>query len=221
MHIRYSGNCPKVVNKDAKYSVVHGAGDQMVVRLIYVLNKQERALLTTEEHQPLVEMVNAVKEEQNDQRGGAFYINEYGLVLVPTKNGYFVAGPYDRLLEFEFEGLVIGPKAPKDVAAGQEWKGPHVGIPYVLTADGRDIRYEAEVRPQVIRRERLRDAVGASRAARLAQRLAIHKPSGGRIYINEARELFAPVEEMGKWKYIYLGNLGDDAWFPSPVEVPS
>jgi len=213
---RFTGNAPKAVNRDAKYSVRSGESG-MIIRLLYTLNRQEVALLTTESHPRLVEMVNDVKQEQNGQAGGAFYINEFSQVLVPTQNGYFVAGLYSDLLEFSFEGMTIGPKAPVGLQAGQEWRGPHVGIPYVLTADGRDIRYESEVRPQVIRRERLRDAVGAGPASRLAQRLARHKPAGGRFYINEAREFFAPVEEAGQWKYIYLGSLDDDLWFPAPA----
>jgi hypothetical protein len=215
--VPYRGNAPKAVSKDAKYAVVHEKGE-MVVRLIYRLNEKERALLTTASHPELVAMVNSVKEEKNGQPGGPFYINEYQMVIVPTaQDGYFYAGSYTPPLEFEFEGMTISPAAPADLKVGDEWRGPHVGIPYVLTADGRDIRYEAEVRPRVIRRERLRDVVGASRAAQLAKRLGQHKPGGGRLYINEAREFFSPVESDGRWIYIYLGPLGADGWFPPPT----
>lgn len=213
----FTGNAPRNVGRDAKYSVVSGE-DEMIVRLYYWLDRhKEVALLTTEGHPRLVAMVNEVKEEQNDRPGGTFYINEFSQVLVPTQNGYFVAGLYDEFLEFSFEGILIGPRAPAGLEPGQEWRGPHVGIPYVLTADGRDVRYEREVRPQVIRRERLRDVIGAGPASQLAQRLARHKAGGGRVYINEAREFFAPIEQSGTWKYIYLGNLRDDSWFPAPT----
>ena len=212
----YRGNAPESVNRDAKYSVVH-ENRGMVVCLIYRLNEQERALLATARHPVLVEMVNAVKEQTSGQAGGQFYINEYQMVIVPTaEQGCFCAGTYEDPLQFEFEGATISPQAPADLQIGDEWRGPHVGIPYVLTADGRDIRYEVEVRPRVIRRERLRDVVGASRAAQVAKRLSPYKPGGGRVYINEAREFFSPVESGGRWICTYLGSLESDAWFPSP-----
>ena len=76
----YRGNAPKAVNKDAKYSVTH-QGDGMVVRLIYRLNDQERALLTTDRHSDLVRVVNQVKEEKNGQPGGRpEEIGPWGLV---------------------------------------------------------------------------------------------------------------------------------------------
>src|SRR5205807_722984 len=97
------------------------------------------------------------------------------------------------------------------------WPGPHVGIPYVLTAERTDIRYESEPRRNVIRRELLSATVGSAEAAALAKRLARHKGGSGRIYINEAREFFAPVEGATQWSYLYLGNLGSEPWFPEPL----
>jgi hypothetical protein len=91
-----------------------------------------------------------------------------------------------------------------------------VGIPYVLTAERTDIRYESEPRPNVIRRELLSATVGNAAAAALAKRLARHKGASGRIYINEAREFFAPVQSTSRWSYLYLGNLGEEQWFPMP-----
>jgi hypothetical protein len=41
--------------------------------------------------------------------------------------------------------------------------------------------------------------------------------AGGRIYINEAGEFFAPTMTMSRnIPYLYLGPLGDDQWFPPP-----
>jgi len=188
----------------------------MEIQLYYRLSAGERALVTTRKHPRLVDMVNQVKEEYAGAPGGAFYINEYRFVLVPATGDCFYAGQYDEILEFEFEGLVISPKAPQGLGPGDSWPGPRVGTAYTLTADGRDVRYTAEPRPNVEIQRRLSAEVGATSARRLAQRLSRYKRGGGRIYINEAREFFAPAQADNAWTCIYLGNLEDDDWFPSP-----
>lgn len=213
----YAGNVPSNVNKDAKYSVVYGAGGKMEIRLIYRLGRGEKALVTTAHHPDLVRMVNGVKEEYGLGSGGAFYINEYGHVLVPAGPDCHCAGKYDRYLEFDFEGVRIGPNAPASMAPGEVWRGPRVGIAYTLTADGCDIRYARQTRPSVTKEVRLSDEVGRAAAMRLARRLGRYKPGGGRVYINEAREFFAPIEADGEWTQIYLGGLGDDEWFAVPT----
>lgn len=212
----YPGNIPAAVAKDAKYSVVHGTRGQMEIRLIYRLSQGEKALITTSVHPELVQMVNEIKQEYGAGSGGAFYINEYGHVLVPAGSEYYCAGSYGRYLEFDFEGISIGPQAPSSLRPGDFWPGPRVGIPYVLTADGTDIRFSRQTGPSRIREIRLSEEVGRPAATRLARRLGRHKYGGGRVYINEAREFFAPIEADGGWRHIYLGPLGDDEWYKAP-----
>ena len=217
MPLRYSGNIPGNVRKDAKYSVVHGSRD-MEIRLIFRLTTGETALVTTAEHPQLVEMVNGVKEEFGT-RGGPFYINEYGHVIAPAgeeQYEYYFAGRYDTYLEFEFEGQVLSPKPPPGLRPGDIWPGPKVGIRYTLGADGSDIRYKAWTGPNRYREASLSAEVGRMAAARLARRLSQHKPGGGRLYINEARHFFAPVRSHDDWEHLYLGGLADDAWFEAP-----
>lgn len=212
---RYRGNAPKSVRKAAKYRVKHDAGE-WAVQLQYVLDKREYALLTTRDHPGLVEMVNRAKESVNDGPGGAFYINEYGRVIVPSTDGdYYEAGTYDEILEFDFDGEVVSSRPTDGLEPGDEWPGPHAGIPYVLTAERSDIRYEIEF-GDTRRKCLLSDDVGPDAARRLAQRLLEHKKDSGRIYINECREFFAPISGADEVSYIYLGPLGDDAWFQNP-----
>jgi len=61
-------------------------------------------------------------------------------------------------------------------------------------------------------------AQGAAAAAALAHRLRSVKGfAGGRIYINEAGEFFAPIPgRSNNLSYLYLGPLGEDQWFPPP-----
>lgn len=216
MAIPYPGNIPSNVAKDAKYSVVNGK-EGFEVRLIFRLSSRETELLTTDKHPELIEMVNEVKREHAGVPGGAFYINEFFDVLVPTIEGecYF-AGTYQRMLQFDIEdGTIVSPKSPPGVQPGERWSGPHVGIRYTLKAGGRDIAYK-RVSGRRETEYRLSDEHGADAAARLARRLAGNKgDAGGRIYLNEAGEFFSPPSQIGG-DHIYLGGLDEDLWFPPP-----
>lgn len=214
--IRYPGNAPSNVSKDAKYSVVRGAAG-WEVRLVYRLSSSERALVTTSNHPDLVEMVNNAKVEGNGAEGGPFYVNEYRHVVVPTSDGPLFAGKYAPLLRFRFEGADISPEAPAGLEVGQEWPGPRVGTAYVLAADGADIKYRVETRPSVTVERRLSAEIGRVGAARVARRFVVHKPGGGRIYINEAHECFGPTPQGEELCHTYLGRIDQDEWFAEPA----
>lgn len=211
---RYPGNQMRGVGKAARYSVT--ADDK--IRLEYRLDQRDRALLTTEDHPELVRLVNDVKLELTGFRGGAFVINEFQHVLVPDGQGHaYFAGEYRKFLEFSFDGRAIGPAATDGMSPGDEWKGPRVGVRYVIAAGGNDIYYEYEPRPQVMRKVRLSDVIGSADASRLIRDVTSHKRDGGRLYINEAQEFFAPIQQGTEWIATYLGNLGDRPWFPEPT----
>ncbi|MEV0939743.1 hypothetical protein AB0I90_05105 [Micromonospora wenchangensis] len=217
----YPGLSPSNVNKDAKYSVVSSRGGGMEVRLVYRISARERDLLTNDRHENLVAMVNGVKDQIRGSLGGVFYINEYHHVLVPHSNGSCVyAGTYDEILEFNHDGQLIGPVPSERLQVGDPWPGPHAGIPYVVCAGASDIKY-IKVSGQRETSVHLSDEVGPQPARMLARRLAkVKGQSGGRVYINEASHLFAPLSSaVGGATYVYLGSLDDDAWFPAP-DVP-
>jgi hypothetical protein len=81
-------------------------------------------------------MVNRVKTELRGTAGGAFYINEFHHVLVPSDDSgpCYYAGTYHELLEFDYEGQIVSPEPPLDLTRGKPWPGPHAGIAYVLIA---------------------------------------------------------------------------------------
>jgi hypothetical protein len=218
---RYTGNSPARVSKDAKYTVTAGGA----IRLEYQESRRVRWLLTTEDHEALADMVNAVKRElpgRDGRDGGAFYINEFKAVLVPDGQGgsCFWAGDYERELIFREGELEVTPRAPEGLDPGEVWSGPHVGIPYVLNAGATDLRYETV---DGRRRESvfLSDHVGASAARATAAFIAeVKGQSGGRVFVNEMCELFAPVGIAGDWEYQYIGPLDENAWFKPPPEFP-
>lgn len=219
---RFEGNCPRNVAKDAKYGVRTGK-EGLVVALTYRALEDERWYATTEKHPELVRMVNAVKLSQGLPSNGAFYINEYKQVIVPTagSNSYFLAGWYDQPLRFEFDEKILSGE-PLDLAGmplspGDAWTGPHPGIPYVLSAGGEDVKYTIEPRPNVEKELKLSKAIGPDGARAVAARIRSVKGfAGGRFYVNEFRTLFAPIQEGREWRYLYVGQLDLSAWFPAP-----
>ncbi len=205
----YAGKVPSNVSKEAKYTCrLDGR-----ITLQFDLGNGEETLLTSSDHPELVAMVQMVKEHFDEPPAGVFYINEHHHVLVKAAGGTWYAGTYAPLLIFEFEGRLIGPEPPTGARAGDPWHGPHVGINYTLTADGKDVYYKRTVRKGVEKKERLSAYADASVVARLARPI---KQQGGRLYINEARALFTPVLTTSGLTYVYLGTIAAQDWFPAP-----
>ena len=216
----YDGNCPRNVSRDAKYAVRWAAGE-MKVTLVYRHPNGEQWLASTGEHPDLIKLVNDVKITVSDTPGGPFYINEYHQVLVPTgpRATYYLAGEYNGLLEFVFEQHVLSGDARSlsgdRLAPGDQWEGPHPGVPYVLTANNNDISYEISPRPNVTKRVLLSNEVGAQRAREIARQVFEFKGSSGRFYVNEFAQMFAPVGSKLPVEYVYIGGLDISAgWFP-------
>lgn len=214
---RYRGYSPMRVGKDTKYSVTT-SGD---IKLEYQETARVRWLLATGDHPDLVEMVNEVKRELTGREGGGFYINEFQAVLVPDGEGgrCYCAGDYKETLEFRDGDFFVSPVAPDGLGPGDPWSGPRVGIKYVLTAGAGDIKCQL-VDGRRTETVFLSDDVGLSAASRTAKMVAAVKGNaGGPFYVNECRELFAPVGGDGAYDYLYIGRLEGMPWF-SPPTVP-
>lgn len=212
----YGGCLPGVYKRDARYSVVSDDGEWLI-RLIWDAPNWNRIHLTTREHAGMVARINQIKVEATRVRGGGFYIDEWGRVLIPTV-GYkwFLGGTYGRALRFRYRDFDLQPCAPDEMRPGDRWDGPRVGIPYRLAED--DIcrwcissGYDAQVRVD------LSHYIGHLSARQLAHRLIHAKGRTGRIYINQCKAFFAPIESSSGWYYRFLGTLGSDPWFPSPA----
>jgi len=226
MPIRFEGNCPANVSKDAKYHIKLQGGPK--VGIPFEANEMEMWMLTTKEHPELVEMVNKVRIDLNEDPGGAFYINEYQQVIIPDRTDkiYYLAGIYAEPLRFLFDdgtrmvtisGEALEPSGNPIPRLGV-WKGLRHGIRYVLAAGGHDIYYKYSPRRDVERTVRLAKLIGDAAAETIAARIREIKGfSGGRFYVNEWREMFAPRGEDDRTEYYYIGRLmEDDPWFPKP-----
>ncbi len=224
--IDFRGNCPKNVSKDAKYTV-HSGEKSPVVGIIYETKDGEKWHASTEDHPELVRLVGVVKEACGQPPLGSFYINEYKQVVVPVvgTNKYYLAGTYDKPLRFEFEKKVISGEpidwSGKPLDPGNEWVGPHPGIPYVLTAGGNDIKYTKEPRPNVTQDVLLSRAIGREGAKAVAGMIRTIKGyEGGRFYVNEYCSMFTPMTQGDEFKYVYIGQLDLTKWFPNPHMEP-
>ena len=213
--VAYNGNTAKATGKEGHYSVKLSGK----IQLIYSGNPYGRDLLTIDGHSELVSLVNEAKKRGGaSEYGGSFLINEYRHVLVPTKSDSVVlfAGVYTRDLEFEFGDSLISPVARSVIRPGDVWPGPHVGVKYTLSAGASDIRYELTTDNGTKVRVLLSKFHARHELAELLGMFRSVKPKGGPIYINEAREFFAPVEGQQGYKRLYIGHLGTKPWFPEP-----
>ena len=227
----YTGNCPKSVRRDARYSVKFEKGE-WVVGIVYNSANGEYWTPTTQAHPDLVGMVNKIKQLFNGTPGGTFYINEFRQVIVPAGNEgkYFLAGKYTPELTFQIEDeygnpVCISGRAEdwhgNPLSPGDEWTNCMMGIPYVLAAGGKDIRFEIQLKENCFRRILLSKVADRGAVAALAGRLCnvCGNTAGGRFYINDMREMFKPVTDVnGGVSYIYLGRLKrSDPWFPEAL----
>jgi hypothetical protein len=198
---------PSTVNTEGKYRVT-ADGE---IRLILTVGRRERTLLTTKDHPALVEMVGDVKAGHGEPPSGVFYINEWRHVLVKAGGGTWFAGEYNSILEFDLDGKVISARAPSGLAPGDAWTGPRVGVRYTLAASGDDVYCKRMICSRTERQEYLSDYIDD--AAAFVRGFSKFRPHGGRLYINEARELFSPDPNGG---FVYLGYAPTDRWFPEP-----
>lgn len=237
----YRGLWPQNVSRLAKYAVRSEAGIWKVT-VLYEAGEGLKYLAVEVGEQEIVGRINALKSQVRDKPGGAFYVNEFRHILVPTAapggagtgSYYYCAGRFDGDFQFQFEGK---PLTTKPLAAdgsplkpGAKWIGPRPGIPYVLAAGGGDIYYETpaltdadppDVRPNMTRKVLLSKVLGdASRLARAVQPIAsVRGHQGGRFYANEYGAIFTPVGagDGNGLEYTYCGQIGRTAWFSEPL----
>ena len=120
--------------------------------------------------------------------------------------------PTRRLLIFEFEGRLIGPELP-GARAGDPWHGPHVGINYTLTADGKDVYYKRTVRKAVERKERpSSDAERPSSPGWLGP--SSSKAEGCTSTRHGRCSRLLPLQQASP--NVYLGTIAAQDWFPAP-----
>lgn len=162
----------------------------------------------------LVEAINLGKRAGGQSDGGSFVINEYGHVLVPTSGGVFCVGRLHGVPAFR-HGEQLLTASPDGLQPGEVWNGLLAGLRYRLKAGGSDVEYE---RPDG-RLVRLSGVLGPAAARNAVAGFARIKAGGGRLYVNEAGAVTAPMQKRGAWVDVYLGAIDPARWFPAP-QVP-
>ena len=234
----YRGLWPQVIGKSAKYAVRNIDGEWKVT-INYDIGEGLRYLAVDRGGKEIALAVNRIKMAVVGQEGGAFYINEYKHLLVPVKkkntSHYYIAGKLDSGFDFDFdfEGHQLTTK-PVDLdgnplSSGDKWVGPRPGIPYVLAAGGKDIRYDTpaltdsnppEVRENVTHIIQLSKLLNDQTllAKAIQPILDIRGSQGGKFYVNEHSAIFTPVDrgDGDGLNYFYCGQIDLNAWFPEP-----
>lgn len=236
----YRGVWPQNVSKLAKYAVRSIDGDWRIT-VLYEAGEGLRYLAVEGGDKKLVDFINSVKTALGEKPGGAFYVNEYGHLIVPVtgdpasgaNSHYYFGSCVKGEFRFEFEGqrLTSRPVKPDgtSLVPGDSWLGPRPGIPYVLAAGGGDIYYETpaltdsdppSVRPMMTRRVQLSKVLSnKALLARAVKPIAdIRGHSGGRFYVNEHGAIFTPVNsgDGNGIDYVFCGQIEPYAWFPEP-----
>lgn len=235
----YRGVWPQNVSRLAKYAV-RMVENKWEVTVFFEHEFGVRYLAVDEGRRDVVDMVNRVKASVGAGLGGVFYVNEYRHVIVPVGNEddttvrYYFAGFLEEDFRFEIEEGVFTAEAVdaegNPLRAGEPWRGPRPGIPYVLAAGGGDIYCEVPVLtdddpprliPRATRKLRLSKVLRNPELLRKAVEpiRAVKGYQGGRFYVNETGAVFCPVGRGNGngIDYIYCGNLDLVAWFPEPL----
>jgi serine/threonine protein kinase len=204
----YPGNTWLTPGRLRRYTV----GRDHTIRATVVSAGGERTVLA-DPVPGLVEGVNACKEFAGQPPGGSFVINVHGDVLVPTGEGVVYGGWLDGLLTFRGGGQALSPQPAPTLRIGELWDGLLVGCRYRLKAGCDDIEYEDSYG----RATRLSSAIGKDGALEVASAFGRTKRGGGRLYVNEAGAVLAPVQRGYSWVDTYVGRVDPDRWFPAPL----
>jgi hypothetical protein len=70
---------------------------------------------------------------------------------------------------------------------------------------------------RIEKKVRLSKFLGRDKAASVAAVIRNIKGfDGGRFFVNEFKVIFAPIKEASEWRYVYIGQLDPEDWFPEP-----
>ena len=171
--------------------------------------------LESEPEQQLARAVESAKRMASGGGGGSFVINEFGQVLVPSSNGGGV-----RVLAGQLHGNLLfdnpfDPDSPIDLSdteglvAGDPWKLPYVGMPFLLTAR-REITFQHFSEDG---KERL---FPPAQDKNLADQIYSVRGSGGRFIVNPAGVVLTKrqdFEQGGQWSPVFVGHTNSNKWF--------
>ena len=161
----------------------------------------------------LVQSINQLKIVYSGRAGGAFRINEFGQVIVPTGVGgaasAYCAGVATGTLTFEYPDGGTFELTGNGLSPGDNWTRPVVALRYTIHADD---TLSFEHSPDTNTRERLRLGTKQSLAstARLVRGQTVFA-----LLVNDQRA--ALVKCPPEWQAKYCCCISLDAWFQEEV----
>ena len=163
-----------------------------------------------EEHRSLVEAVNSLKVQHSGQGGGAFRINEYGQVIVPTGMGgagsAFCPGRVNGAITFEHPDGYIFDLCGRNAAIGDVWDKPVVAFRYIVRNDD-TISFESH--PDSLTREWHRLPSPQPSFASAAR--SVRGQQGFALFVNDQGA--AVVKCAPNWTARYVGEIDLGDWF--------
>lgn len=167
------------------------------------------------EVQKLAETVNKAKYQMNQNNGGAFVINEFGQVIVPSS-----AGDGNRLLVGEVSGSLlfdhpitannIDLSDDNGLYLGEIWRKPYIGIPYKLSRSSK-IYFWTGTKSVYLPND-YKDLIKDLRLLRRIGALSFIVNPYGIILTKIPMGEFDPDTEE-YWTPVYVGRLKSSNWF--------
>ena len=164
----------------------------------------------------LTESVNKAKKIMANIPGGAFVINEFGQVIVPSGDGNgkrLLVGEVDgvMLLENPLDGSFIDLSDDEELQVGDVWEKPYLGVKYNLSKRS-NIYYYDKTRDKVIYPV-IQDKTLISKLRK------VRRYGSARFIVNQHGIVLTKIpegeyrENDDQWKSVYVGRINYNLWF--------
>ena len=163
----------------------------------------------------LVKAVNKVKVRISGEEGGAFVINEFGQVIVPSiwGNGErFLVGEVEGVLLFEDPyGGDIDLSDDAGLQSGELWEKPYIGVKYNLRGDSNICYYDNRLGSTEFPPEQDRELIRKLRKVRRNGPAAFIVNQYGLVLTKIPEGEYR--EDDDKWVPVYVGRINYNLWF--------
>lgn len=212
---KWVGRYNRVEGRQSVFRIVKD-GDRHVIRAL-IENSSERVICQAEPSEAvekLIEVINIVKKRYNYQTGGAFLINEFGQVLVPTDMymTFYIGQTTGTLLLRNFDTHeIVDISDDTKLTCGDPWRLPYVGMAYNLSIADRI--YHRNKGGVIFIEPHLTDEDLIRKIRSVRQRQAV------RILVNPygivLTKIYAGASsyDEGQWDSIYVGRINYNKWF--------
>lgn len=164
----------------------------------------------------LVKEVNKVKIRISGKEGGAFVINEFGQVIVPTILGdgeRWLVGEVEGVLLFEdpYDGDIINLSDDARLQTNDPWEKPYVGVKYNLHRDSNIYYYDSELDSSEYPPEQDKELIKKLRKVRRYGAVAFIVNQYGLVLTKIPEGEYR--EDDDKWMPVYVGRINYNLWF--------